>query len=141
MERKDSITEDNGDDSSLLGQRTFHYTHFNRQRRKTKSIPSTIDRFYYNDKKTFQKKLKLFKSLSNSDAEFTDRNETWTDYKCIGYANPQLRFCTACKDHDKDNENELYFIAVGEVSQNRTTLCYGCLGAIIKDYLKLNGKK
>ena len=58
-------------------------------------------------------------------------------FKCVGYANPRMQFCTRCQDSSKLPlmTEELYFVDNAVKPKNRLTLCFGCIGALLKEGL------
>ena len=93
-----------------------------------------VKRFYFPNKKDFTKALNEYYKRAK------DRK---IEYKQVGYANVNLRFCCRCYDAEKTKETELYFVDIfHNVSQVRETLCYGCIGAIVTEITtKLNSRK
>ena len=84
-----------------------------------------VKRFYFPNKKDFTKALNEYYKRAK------DRK---IEYKQVGYANVNLRFCCRCHDAEKTKETDLYFVNIFDnVSQIRETLCYGCIGAIVKE--------
>ena len=61
-------------------------------------------------------------------------------FKCVGYANPRMQFCTRCRDSFKLPlmTEELYFVDNAVKPKNRLTLCFGCIGALLKERLSSN---
>ena len=61
-------------------------------------------------------------------------------FKCVGYANPRMQFCTRCRDSFKLPlmTEELYFVDNAVKPKSRLTLCFGCIGALLKEGLCSN---
>ena len=92
-----------------------------------------VKRFYFPNKKNFTKAL---------DEYYKRAKDRKVEYKQVGYAKVNLRFCCRCHDAEKTKETDLYFVNIfDDASQIRETLCYGCIGAIVKEMTtKMNSK-
>lgn len=95
-----------------------------------------IRRYYYKDEEEFQSDLDRF-NRSLIKTSVTLSNELY--FVCVGLANVRLQFCSKCFDVDKENEMDLYYVNKGDVSQQRTTLCRGCLGNKLQERKREKG--
>ena len=81
--------------------------------------------------KDYNKNDIILESKNKTDLSKKSINE---QFKCVGYANVSLRFCTKCRDSGKLNlknsKEELYFVR--NSVESKTVLCYGCIGALLK---------
>lgn len=85
------------------------------------------ERYYFEDVKDFRNALHSFNKCKEGSA----RSAYFTS---VGYANARLRFCTSCLDVNKKLPLDLYFINQTQRSVERTILCLGCLGSMLRRY-------
>ena len=142
--------------------RPLHRNEVGRKSRvSTTRSQEKFDRYYYESKTKFVEALKLYnisirkncefmnfecseqtqKDYNNNDIVLESKNKTELrqksrneQFKCVGYANVSLRFCTKCRDSGKLNlknlKEDLYFVR--NSVESKTVLCYGCMGALLK---------
>ena len=146
----------------IIVRRPLHRNEVGRKSRvSTTHSQEKFDRYYYESKTKFVEALKVYnvstrhncelmnfkcgeqtqKDYNNNDIVLESKNKTELrkkskneQFKCVGYANVSLRFCTKCRDSGKLNlknsKEELYFVR--DSVESKTVLCYGCMGALLK---------
>ena len=98
--------------------KVFRRSHFNREVSKGSPVDmDKVKRDYMWHIQEFQETLEQF-NRDNSDEHF----------KCVGYANVRLSFCSYCFDAEKSRGRELYYVNKDQLAQHRQNICHGCLG-------------
>ena len=102
-----------------------------------------IRRYYEWSTSDFHKTLTAYNEMIRKCYLSGDNNELSSSspgaeieelYECVGYANTRMQFCTRCFDLGKETRQELYYVDISHIAQHRRTMCYGCLGYILKQY-------
>lgn len=97
-----------------------------------------MGRFYFKDKKLFdallislnRRKWPLKNTSNIVNADNNEYEDTFSVcFESVGYANVAMRMCHECRDVGKPtNRKDQYFVDMNSLAQERTVLCYGCLG-------------
>ena len=53
-------------------------------------------------------------------------------FEFVGFVNVSMRMCFRCKDQGKLFKMDRYYVDILEKANMRTTLCYGCMGAMLR---------
>jgi len=115
-------------------------TNKNKKRNKPKySISSSnFIRYLYDTKGLFNHALEVFNRLQCH--KFQGGWKTHGPFfECKGAIRVSQRMCTRCRDVDKlITRTDLYYVDMTERIKERTVLCHGCLGIILKRYIGSN---
>ena len=101
------------------------------------SLQPSFLHYYYPTENHFTNALECYnEQLQHSDGE-TNSAKRW---ECKGEIQASFQLCILCKDIGKPKSyKEKYFLNVNEIKQNRTILCKGCLGYLMKNnFNKMN---
>ena len=97
-----------------------------------------FDRCYFEEHRHFRRKLKAFNQSPNQTVcalirkNNTESGNARHHFRSTGFANVRIKMCTRCADERKSSSMERYYVDVNEKAQQRTILCYGCLGMLLK---------
>lgn len=127
MEQKSVKKTGAVDSDGNITYRPMHRSTFRRMVSKPTFEGVDYEWYYFEDVKEFRRTLKSFNESNKGDAASAH-------FTGVGYANVRLRFCSSCFDANKTLPLDLYFINRLQKSVNRTVLCLGCLGSILRKY-------
>ena len=100
-----------------------------------------IKRYLYDTKSGFNKALELF----NRSRCFHISGKWLTKgpfFECKGAIRVSQRMCSRCYDSNKlATKTDFYYVDLTERVQNRTILCQGCLGFMLKEEVGCNDKE
>ena len=114
-----SSSDSSDKDKSIRSGKTF------RRKRVPSSTNFYTKRFYFDDAKKFKHLLMIF---NHSEAAM------YKSFQCVGYANVAMQLCTSCGDSGKHKrDKDRYYVDINEITKNRTILCHGCIGYLLKE--------
>ena len=125
--------------------KSFEYIHPAKQGSKISVVPIKnnchINRYLYETKSGFNKALELF----NRSRCFYISGKWLTKgpfFECKGAIRVSQRMCSRCFDSNKlATKTDLYYVDLTERVHNRTILCHGCLGFLLKEEVGCNDKE
>ena len=91
--------------------------------------PDSSDRYYFEDKRVFAQLFKIYNNNINNKNTTSKKCQEEGMFFCIGYANTKFHFCTRCREVNKSNLMEKYFI---KIDGKKTIYCHGCMGYICR---------
>lgn len=98
----------------------------------------TSSRYLYRTNRGFANALELF-----NRSRCFQRNHVWVSkgpfFECKGAVRVRQRLCSRCHDLYKiSTKTDMYYIDLTERLRNRTILCHGCLGFILREQVGCN---
>ena len=98
----------------------------------------TNNRYLYKTNRGFTNALELF-----NRSKCVQHNDTWVSkgpfFECKGAVRVRQRLCSRCHDLYKiSTKTDMYYIDLTERLHNRTILCHGCLGFILREQVGCN---
>ena len=98
----------------------------------------TNNRYLYETTHGFRNALELF-----NRSKCVQRNDAWVSkgpfFECKGAVRVRQRLCSRCHDLYKiSTKTDIYYIDLTERLHNRTILCHGCLGFILREQVGCN---
>ena len=125
---------------------SFKHIYPAKQGRKISVVPviknnNHIKKYLYETKSSFNKALELF-----NRSRCIHINGKWLTkgpfFECKGAIRVSQRMCSTCYDSNKlATKTDLYYVDLNERVHNRTILCHGCLGFLLKEEVGCNDKE